>query len=172
MITRYVFAAKTNPLSDIGVDFAAINRKEKRLEPKSSAPPATSTIVMGKAMGSGSGVGRSAASSFTAAPPNSMMTSGMGAMGGGGGMGMGGGPGMGIGNGVGIGMGGYGGYMQNQQSMDMNMGMNNGVNPRMGMNMGMSQPQGPGMPGSSYNPLMGMGVYSSRNQQPYGGGYR
>lgn len=148
-------AAKTNPLADIGVDFDAINRREKRLEPKGAAPPVTSTIVMGKAMGSGSGLGRSAAGSIVALP-NPMMRAGIG-------MGMGGGGGS---MGMGMGMGGYGGNM-NKPPMGMNMGMN------MGMGQGVHiQPPGQGMPGGGYNP-MGMGSYDSQNhQQQYRGGYR
>ena len=156
-------------MADIGVDFDAINQKEKRLEPKISAPPVASTIVMGKAMVPGSGIGRSGAGGF-APPPNSMMGSVMGMdMAGGGGMGMRGGGGMGMPGGVGMGMGGpgmamggYGGNM-NQPPMGMNMGTGQGA---------FMQPPGPGMPGGGYNPMTGMGGYGHQNQQPYGGGYR
>ncbi|KAE8734075.1 Clathrin interactor EPSIN 3 [Hibiscus syriacus] len=149
LVNLNISGPKTNPLADIGVDFDALNRKEKRME-KPAPNAVTSTITMGKAMGSGSGIGRSGANTFR--PPANPMA---------GGMGMG---------------GGYGGM--NQQPMGMGMGMNNmGMNPGMGMNnMGMNpgmgqrpymQPQA-GMPGG-YNPMMGSGGYS---QQPYGGGYR
>ncbi|XP_038991826.1 clathrin interactor EPSIN 2-like isoform X5 [Hibiscus syriacus] len=158
LVNLNISGPKTNPLADIGVDFDALNRKEKRME-KPAPNAVTSTITMGKAMGSGSGIGRSGASTLRP-PANSMAGSGMGSMG------MGGGPSGGMGMG-----GGYGGM--NQQPMGMGMGMNNmGMNPGMGMNMGMGQrpymqPQA-GMPGG-YNPMMGSGGYS---QQPYGGGYR
>ncbi|XP_020259741.1 clathrin interactor EPSIN 3-like [Asparagus officinalis] len=182
LVNLDISGPKTNPLDDIGVDFDAINRKEKRLGPKTSAPPVTSTIIMGKAMGSGSGIGRSAATGL-APPSNPLMSSGMGGMGGGGGMGMMGmrgvaGMGMGAGGmgmgasgmgmgGHGMGMGGYGGNM-NQPPMGMNMGM--GMGPGAPM-----QPPGSGMPmpgGGGYNHMMGMGGYGSQNQQTYGGGYR
>ncbi|XWS09300.1 hypothetical protein CRYUN_Cryun40dG0073600 [Craigia yunnanensis] len=166
LVNLNISGSKINPMADIGIDFDAINRKEKRLE-KPAPNAVTSTVTMGKAMGSGSGIGRAGASALRP-QANPMVGSGMG-MGGGpvGSMGMG----MGMGGGPVGGMGGYGGI--NQQPMGMGMGMNNmGMNPGMGMNMGMGQrahmqPQ-PGMPGS-YNPMMGSGGYS---QQPYGGGYR
>ncbi|KAK9029910.1 hypothetical protein V6N11_031352 [Hibiscus sabdariffa] len=190
LVNLNISGPKTNPLADIGVDFDAINRKEKRLE-KPAQTAVTSTITMGKAMGSGSGMGRAGASALRA-PANPMMGSGMGmgtGMGAGpvGGMGMG--TGMGVVGGRGLDMGGYGGM--NQQPMGMNMGMNpgmgmnNGMNPGMGMNVGMNSGMGmnnmgmnsgmgmnlgmqsqSGMPGS-YNPMMGSGGYP---QQPHGGG--
>ncbi|XVF84428.1 hypothetical protein PTKIN_Ptkin17bG0036300 [Pterospermum kingtungense] len=164
LVNLNISGPKINPLADIGVDFDAINRKEKRRE-KPAPNAVTSTVTMGQAMGAGSGIGRAGASTLRA-PANPMVGSGMS-------MGMGGGPA------GAMGMGGYGGM--NQQPMGMGMGMNNmgmgmgmgmnnmGMNPGMGMNMGMGQgahmqPQ-TGMPGS-YNPMMGSGGYS---QQPYGG---
>ncbi|TYI91787.1 hypothetical protein E1A91_D02G018600v1 [Gossypium mustelinum] len=163
LVNLNISGPKTNPLADIGVDFDALNRKEKRME-KPAPNAVTSTVTMGKAMGSGSGIGRSGATTLRP-PANPMMGSSMGSMGMGMGMGMGGGPvgGMGMG-------GGYGGMNQQPMGMGMGMGMNNmGMNPGMGMNIGMGQrPQMQGMPGG-YNPMMGSGGYS---QQPYGGGYR
>ncbi|KAL4273374.1 hypothetical protein GQ457_13G028290 [Hibiscus cannabinus] len=168
LVNLNISGPKTNPLADIGVDFDALNRKEKRME-KPAPNAVTSTVTMGKAMGSGSGIGRSGASVLRP-PANPMVGSGMGSMG----MGMGGAPAGGMGMG-----GGYGGMNQRPMGMGMNnmgmnpgMGMNMGMNPGMGMNMGMGQrpymqPQA-GMPGG-YNPMMGAGGYS---QQPYGGGYR
>ncbi|XWS35258.1 hypothetical protein CRYUN_Cryun21dG0110700 [Craigia yunnanensis] len=153
LVNFNISGSKINPLADIGVDFDAINRKEKRME-KPTPTAVTSTVTMGKAMGSGSGIGRAGASVLRP-PANPMVASGMG-------MGMGMGLSMGMGGGPVGGMG-----------MGMGMGMNNmGMNPGMGMNMGMGrgaymQPQ-TGMPGS-FNPMMGSGGYS---QQPYGGGYR
>ncbi|GER41649.1 ENTH/VHS family protein [Striga asiatica] len=70
------FLAKTNPLADIGVDFDAINRKEKRME-KPTAAAVTSTVTMGKAMGSGSGIGRAGATALRPSA-NPMMGMGMG----------------------------------------------------------------------------------------------
>lgn len=152
-------AAKINPHADIGIDFDSINRKEKRKEEKKVSATPISTTTMGKAMGSGSGIGRAGANTLIR-PPNPTM--GMGMMGGVGmGMGMMGGGGMGmgmVGNG-GMGMGGYGG------SINQPMGMGMPPRPPMGTPMG-----GTGMPGVGYNPMMGMGNYGS--QQPYGGGYR
>uniref|UniRef100_A0A453PZ58 ENTH domain-containing protein n=1 Tax=Aegilops tauschii subsp. strangulata TaxID=200361 RepID=A0A453PZ58_AEGTS len=63
-----ISGAKTNPHADIGVDFDSINRKDKRQDKKISQAPVVSTITMGKAMGSGSGIGRAGASAV--APPS------------------------------------------------------------------------------------------------------
>ncbi|KAF3457400.1 hypothetical protein FNV43_RR02057 [Rhamnella rubrinervis] len=155
LVNLNISGPKTNPLSDIGIDFDAINRKERRLE-KPSATPVVSSITMGKAMGSGSGIGRAGASAIRA-PSNPMMGSGMGP-----GMGMG----MGGVSGGGMGMGGYGGGAGINQPMGMGMGMNMG----MGQGMPMQQPSGlPSQPnmGGGYNPMMGTGGYAP--QQPYGG---
>ena len=134
-------------MADIGVDFEALNRKEKRME-KPSTAPAISTINMGKAMGSGSGIGRAGASALRP-PPNAMSGPGMG-------MGMNPNPGMGMGM-----RGGYGGMNQPMGGMGMNMGMaQHGIQ--------MQQPRA-NMPGA-YNPMMGAGGYAP--QQPPYGGYR
>ncbi|XP_039033797.1 clathrin interactor EPSIN 2-like [Hibiscus syriacus] len=189
LVNLNISGPKTNPLADIGVDFDAINRKEKRLE-KPVQTAVTSTITMGKAMGSGSGMGRAGASALRA-PANPMMGSGVGME-----------SGMGAGSVRGMDMGGYGGMNQQPTGMNPGMGMNNmgmnpgigmnnmglypgmgmnnmGMNPGMrmnmmssgmGMNMGMGQithmQSQSGMPGS-YNPMMGSGGYY---QQPHGGG--
>lgn len=71
----FVCAAKTNPMSNIGVDFEALNRKEKRME-KPSATPVTSNVTMGKAMGSGSGIGRAGVGALRP-QPNPMMGASM-----------------------------------------------------------------------------------------------
>ncbi|KAJ7979074.1 Clathrin interactor EPSIN like [Quillaja saponaria] len=163
LVNLNISGSKTNPLADIGIDFEAINRKEKRME-KPSANPVTSTVTMGKAMGSGSGIGRAGAGAIRP-PPNPVMGSGMGM-----GMAMA----MGGGTGTGMGMGGYGGM---NPSMGMGMGGYRGMNPSMGMNMGMGQgaPMQPptGLPPGSNmsgNYMMGSGGYAP--QQPYGGGYQ
>ncbi|CAI9777025.1 unnamed protein product [Fraxinus pennsylvanica] len=158
LVNLNISGPKTNPLADIGVDFDAINRKEKRME-KPTASTVTSNITMGKAMGSGSGIGRAGAGAIRP-PPNTMMGSGMGM-----GMGMG----MTNGPGSGYGMGGYSGVNQ-----PMGMGMNRPGNMSMGMNMGVHMQQQPGFPPGStmprdYNLMMGTGNY---DQQSYGGGYR
>ncbi|KAJ8444810.1 hypothetical protein Cgig2_034045 [Carnegiea gigantea] len=169
-----LFAAKTNPLADIGVDFESLNRKEKRME-KSTAAPTTSNVSMGKAMGSGSGIG-CAGAGVMRPPPNPMMGSGTG-------MSMGAGPS------VGMGMVNYG--SMNQQPMGMGLGRGGSMGMAMGMNVsGMNMGVGQGMPmqptnglvsGSnmgSYNPTMGRGGYTQQQyggghtQQQYGGGYR
>ncbi|XP_060173940.1 clathrin interactor EPSIN 2-like isoform X2 [Lycium barbarum] len=170
LVNLNISGSKTNPLADIGVDFDAINRKEKRME-KPSTAPVISTINMGKAMGSGTGVGRAGAGALRP-PSNPTVGSGMGM-----GMGMGmGGMGMtGGGPAGGPGMGAYGGANQ-PYGMGMNRPMNNmGMGMNMGQGFQMQQqpsgfPPGPGapMPGG-YNPRMGMGPYG---QQPYGGGYQ
>ncbi|XP_010524129.1 PREDICTED: clathrin interactor EPSIN 2-like isoform X2 [Tarenaya hassleriana] len=79
LVNLNISGPKTNPLADIGVDFDAINRKEKRLEKQPTAQ-VTSTITMGKAMGSGSGLGR-AGSTGMRPPPAPVVGSNM-AMGG------------------------------------------------------------------------------------------
>ncbi|CAJ1846420.1 unnamed protein product [Sphenostylis stenocarpa] len=151
LVNLNISGPKTNPLADIGVDFEAINRKEKRME-KPTTAAVTSTINMGKAMGSGSGMGRAGAGALRS-PSNPMMGSGMG---------MGVGMGMGNGPGVGMGMGGYGGM---NPSMGMGMG-------GMGMGQGYQMqpptglPPGSNMPGSYNNSMMGPGSYG---QHPYGG---
>ncbi|KAG7629062.1 ENTH domain [Arabidopsis thaliana x Arabidopsis arenosa] len=187
LVNFNISGPKTNPLADIGVDFEAINRKEKRLEkPTITQQQVTSTINMGKAMGSGTGLGRAGAGAMRP-PTNSMVGSSM--------------P-------TGMNVGGYGGMNQHQPigmnqnhpmgmnqnlSMGMNqnypMGMNQNYPMGMGMNMNMGgygqgypmQPQqGMGMapPGApqgmtgAYNPMMGQGGYNPQQQQPYGGGYR
>ncbi|KAJ0810450.1 putative ENTH domain-containing protein [Helianthus annuus] len=71
LVNLNIAGSKTNPLSDIGVDFEALNRKDKRME-KPSAAAVTSTITMGKAMGSGSGIGRAGAGALRP-QPNPMM---------------------------------------------------------------------------------------------------
>ncbi|KAK9072523.1 hypothetical protein SSX86_008957 [Deinandra increscens subsp. villosa] len=76
LVNLNISGSKTNPLSDIGIDFEAINRKEKRME-KPSKTPVTSNVAMGKAMGSGSGIGRAGAGGLRSAP-NPMAGPGMG----------------------------------------------------------------------------------------------
>uniref|UniRef100_A0A2P2MFV1 Clathrin interactor EPSIN 3 isoform X2 n=1 Tax=Rhizophora mucronata TaxID=61149 RepID=A0A2P2MFV1_RHIMU len=166
LVNLNISGPKINPLSDIGIDFDAINRKEKRME-RPTASAVTSTVTMGKAMGSGSGIGRAGAGALRL-PPNPTMGSGIGM---GNGMGMGMSMGMGGGPGSGMGMGGYGGM---NRPMGMGMGINMGMNMGMGMNVGMGQggqmqPPGSTIPGG-YNPMMGTGGYMP--QQQYGGGYR
>ncbi|XP_021741967.1 clathrin interactor EPSIN 2-like isoform X2 [Chenopodium quinoa] len=118
LVNLNISGPSINPLSDIGIDFESLNRKEKRME-KPSATPATSNVTMGKAMGSGSGMGRAGGGGLRPSP-NPM------------------GPGMGGGPGVGMGMGSYGSM---NQPMGMGgMGMGPGMN--MGMGQGMQQPNG------------------------------
>lgn len=147
IFTFHNFAAKINPHADIGVDFDSINRKDKWKEEKKTSAAPLSTATMGKAMGSGSGIGRAGASALTA-PLNPMVGPGMGF-----GMGMGSGA-MGRGTGFGMGMGGYG-----QPMGTANMGMNQGMPPQPAARA----------PGVGYNPMI-TGNYGS--QQAYGGGYR
>ncbi|KAJ0502731.1 putative ENTH domain-containing protein [Helianthus annuus] len=79
LVNLNIAGSKTNPLSDIGVDFEALNRKDKRME-KPSATAVTSTTTMGKAMGSGSGIGRAGAGALRP-QPNPMMGPSMAAPG-------------------------------------------------------------------------------------------
>lgn len=71
LVNLNIAGSKTNPMSNIGVDFEALNRKEKRME-KPSATPVTSNVTMGKAMGSGSGIGRAGVGALRP-QPNPMM---------------------------------------------------------------------------------------------------
>ncbi|KAK1351594.1 Clathrin interactor EPSIN 2 [Heracleum sosnowskyi] len=159
LVDLNISGSKTNPLADIGVDFDAINRKEKRME-KPSQKPVVSTINMGKAMGSGSGIGRAGASALRGAP-NPMIGTGMSMIRG---------PSAGMGIGIG---GGYGvnqpmGGMVAGMNLSMAGGMNIGMRPGVAMQQQSTGfPQGPTMGG--YNPMMGPGFYG---QQPYNGGYR
>ncbi|XP_038883619.1 clathrin interactor EPSIN 2-like [Benincasa hispida] len=156
LVNLNISGPKTNPMADIGVDFEALNRKEKRME-KPSTAPVVSTINMGKAMGSGSGIGRAGAGALRPTS-NAMSGSGLGMEMG---MGMGMNPNPGMGMGMGMGMRGYGGMNQPMGGMGMNMGMG-----QQGIQM--QQPRA-NMPGV-YNPMMGAGGYAP--QQPPYGSYR
>ncbi|CAH9108862.1 unnamed protein product [Cuscuta europaea] len=157
LVNLNISGSKTNPLADIGVDFDAINRKEKRME-KPTTSTMTSTITMGKAMGSGSGMGRASVGGGLRPSQNPMVGSGMGLGGPGSGMGLvgPGGPGQ-------IGMGNFRGVNQQPMGMGMNMGMAQGMQQSSGF------PPGSNMHGN-YNPMTGTHTYYG--QQPYGGGYR
>ncbi|XP_065868200.1 clathrin interactor EPSIN 3-like [Euphorbia lathyris] len=180
LVNLNISGPKTNPLADIGVDFDAINRREKRMEKQPTVAP-VSTITMGKAMGSGSGVGRAGAGVIR--PSNPMMNSGMGMsagmnMGGGpgSGMGMGGGPGsgMGMGGGPGSGMGmgggpgsgmGMGGGPRSGMGMGGGPGSGFGMGGVAGSGMGMGGGPGSGMGmGGGPGTGMGMGGYGGMNQ--------
>ncbi|XP_044499807.1 clathrin interactor EPSIN 2-like [Mangifera indica] len=161
LIDLNISGSKTNPTADIGIDFDAINRKEKRMEKKPPQTQVTSNVTMGKAMGSGSGLGRTGASAIRP-PSNPMLGSGMGmGMGPGMGMGMGMGGqsmGMGMGGGQGIGMGMGGGHF----GMGMGMGMSRGQG--MGMGMGGGSGMGIGSYGGMNQPMgMGMGMNNGMN---------
>ncbi|CAM8911673.1 unnamed protein product [Rhodiola kirilowii] len=148
LVNLNISGSKTNPLADIGVDFDALNRKEKRMEKPSAATP-ISTVTMGKAMGSGTGIGRVGAGSIR--PPASPML----------------GSGMGVPN--------YGGM--NQQAMGVNRAPGIGMNIGQGSQMqqptgGVYGPQQPTMGGVGYGPqrpMMGVGYGSQRPMM--GGGY-
>ncbi|KAL8122448.1 clathrin interactor EPSIN 2-like isoform X1 [Apium graveolens] len=159
LVNLNISGPKANPLDDIGVDFDAINRKEKRME-KPSQTPVMSTVTMGKAMGSGSGIGRAGASALRGGP--NPVASGMN-------IGMGGvsGPGMGLGGarGAGLGMGmvsvpgggiGMGGGPNAGMGMGMPMGGGYGVNQSMGGGYGGNQPMGGGY--GVNQPIGGMGI--------------
>ncbi|XP_006364669.1 clathrin interactor EPSIN 2 [Solanum tuberosum] len=147
LVNLNISGSKTNPLADIGVDFDAINRKEKRME-KPSITPVTSTVTMGKAMGSGSGIGRAGAGALR---PLSNPMAGVG-------MGMGvGAPGVyGVSQPMGMGM-----------ARPMPMGMS--MNMNMGQGVQMQQSTGGSIMPGGYNPMMGTGNYG---QQSFGGGYQ
>ncbi|KRH36336.1 hypothetical protein GLYMA_10G296900v4 [Glycine max] len=111
LVNLNISGPKINPLADIGVDFDAINRREKRME-KPTTTTVTSTVTMGKAMGSGSGMGRAGVGALRP-PPNPMM-----------------GPGVGMAH---MGMGGYGG-------MNVPMGMVQMQPPPFGFPPGSNMP--------------------------------
>ncbi|BAT93522.1 hypothetical protein LR48_Vigan02g275400 [Vigna angularis] len=80
LVNLNISGPKTNPLANIGVDFDAINRKEKRMEKPTTS--VTSTVTMGKAMGSGSGMGRIGSGALRPPTSNPLMGMGMGSYGG------------------------------------------------------------------------------------------
>ncbi|KAM7256618.1 hypothetical protein ACFE04_012359 [Oxalis oulophora] len=83
LVNLNISGSKINPMSDIGIDFEAINRKEKRMEKQPAGPPPASTTVMGKAMGSGSGLGRAGAGAIRGSlNPMTGIRPGMGMQGG------------------------------------------------------------------------------------------
>ncbi|CAM9003287.1 unnamed protein product [Rhodiola kirilowii] len=162
LVNLSISGSKTNPLADIGIDFDAINRKEKRME-KPAATPAVSTVTMGRAMGSGSGIGRAGATALR--PSGSpMMNSGIN-------MGIGAGPGLGRGSG----MPGYGGM--NQQPMGGFAGMSQ-QQPVGGTGVMNQQPMG-GLGGMNQQQIGGyggmnqhqMGGFGGMNQQSMGMGF-
>ncbi|KAL5990609.1 hypothetical protein ACLOJK_011512 [Asimina triloba] len=157
LVDLNISGPKTNPLSDIGIDFDSMHRKERR-EEKSAPAPAASTITMGKAMGTGSGFGRAGA--IVLRPHSNHMTgSGMG-------MGMNMGMGGGSGTGMNTGMGGATG-------MGMNMGMGRGAGMGMSMGMGGAAPMGMGMNmgmGGAAPMGMGMGMGMGGGGAGMGGG--
>ncbi|KAL8171434.1 hypothetical protein V2J09_023238 [Rumex salicifolius] len=176
LVDLNISGPKVNPNADIGVDFVSLNRKDKRME-KPTAAPVASTINMGKAMGSGSGMGRSGPGMIKS-QSSPIIGSGMGmGMGGAPGMGMGMGMGSAPGMGMGMGMGGapgagmaMGGYGMMNQRPNMGMGMGMGMGGNMGMGTGQGAPMMNQHPGSNmsggYNPMMARGGYPP--QQPYG----
>ncbi|XP_073046633.1 clathrin interactor EPSIN 3-like isoform X3 [Primulina eburnea] len=147
LVNLNISGSKTNPLADIGVDFDALNRKDKRMEKPMTASVA-STTTMGKAMGSG--MGRAGAGAGAPRPSPNLVASGVN---------------MNMSGGVrGAGMGIAGSYQVSQPMMrEMNVGMAQGIP----MQQQAGFPSASTMPGS-YNPVMGTGNYS---QRPYGGGY-
>ncbi|CAN8254226.1 unnamed protein product [Cochlearia groenlandica] len=170
LVNFNISGPKTNPLSDIGVDFEAINRKEKRLEKPTTTQhqqqQVTSTINMGKAMGSGTGLGRAGAGAMRP-QTNTMVGSTM--------------P-MGVNQNHQMGMG-MGMHQNHQMGMGMNMnqnhpmgmGMNQNQNHPMGMGMNMNQNHPMGM-GMNQNHQMGMGMGMHQNHpmgmgMNMGGGY-
>uniref|UniRef100_A0A7N0UQS1 ENTH domain-containing protein n=1 Tax=Kalanchoe fedtschenkoi TaxID=63787 RepID=A0A7N0UQS1_KALFE len=157
IVNLNISGSKTNPLADIGIDFDAINRKEKRME-KPAATPVVSTVTMGKAMGSGSGIGRAGAGVMR--PSASPM------------MGIGAGPVIGPGSSMagyggmnGSQMGGFGSMMNQQQPMGGLGGMSQQQS--MGGFGGMSQQQHMGGLGGMNRQQMGS--YGGINQQQVGG---
>nr|GME15062.1 clathrin interactor EPSIN 2-like [Ipomoea batatas] len=161
LVNLNISGPKTNPLADIGVDFDAMNRKEKRME-KPTNTTVTSTVIMGQAMGSGSGIGRAGAGALR--PQQTQMVSpGVG-------MGMNAHPGP---RAAGVSMAAYRGLNQPMgMGMGMGMGMSRPMNMGIGQGMQMQQqpagfPPGPNIAGGGYYPVHGAGNYG---QLPFGGG--
>ncbi|KAG6663948.1 hypothetical protein CIPAW_02G057100 [Carya illinoinensis] len=109
LVNLNISGPKINPMADIGVDFDALNRKEKRME-KPATTPVMSTVNMGKAMGSGSGMGRAGMNQP---------------------MGMGMQMGMNLGMGMNMGMG-EGVQMQPPTGLPPGSNISGGYNPMMG----------------------------------------
>ncbi|KAK8960856.1 Clathrin interactor EPSIN 2 [Platanthera guangdongensis] len=191
LVNLNISGAKTNPLSDIGVDFDSINRLERRKEKSSvNSMSSAAAMTMGKAMGSGSGIGRGAAINQAMRPTMGMGMGvagpGFGGPGGVAGPGFGGPGGMGMGmrgsgpgpGGMGLGMGGGGPGYGGPGGMGMGIGSYGGsMNPGIGMGMGMAgrplpemQSPATAFPGGAYNNPTGTGGYGPH--QPYGGAYR
>ncbi|KAL9316901.1 hypothetical protein ACSQ67_013418 [Phaseolus vulgaris] len=127
LVNLNISGPKINPLANIGVDFDAINRKEKRME-KPTTTSVTSTVTMGKAMGSGSGMGRVGSGAFRPPPTSNPV--------------------------MGMGMGSYGGM---NAPVGMGMGMNmRGMGQMQPPPAPTGLPPGYNMPGN-YNSMMGTG---------------
>ncbi|CAJ1977807.1 unnamed protein product [Sphenostylis stenocarpa] len=142
LVNLNISGPKINPLADIGVDFDAINRKEKRME-KPTTTSVTSTVTMGKAMGSGSGMGRVGVGALRPPPSNPMM-------------------------GMGMGMRGYGG-MNPPMGMGMNMG---GMGQMQPPTAPAGLPPGSNMLGNYNSMMETGGGYPPQYPYGRGGGYR
>ncbi|KAI0510231.1 hypothetical protein KFK09_010832 [Dendrobium nobile] len=132
LVNLNISGSKINPLADIGVDFDSINRLERRKEKeKGSANPLASTVTMGKAMGSGSGIGRAGAINPTTRPS------------------------------MGMGIGGYGGAMNQPMGMNMGMGMGQGTSMRPQPEMQSPSPGFPGSGYNSMMGMGGYGSHQT-----------
>ncbi|VFQ92315.1 unnamed protein product [Cuscuta campestris] len=141
LVNLNISGPKTNPLADIGVDFDAMNRKEKRMaSPSNSTAP---SITMGKAMGCGSGIGRAGAGALR--PLQTQMVSAHPAA-------------------AGIPMGGYRGPI----NQTMGIGMMRPLLPQQQIQQPNSGfPPGTNVTAGQY-PLPGTTYFG---HQPFGGGY-
>uniref|UniRef100_A0A0D6QWN1 ENTH domain-containing protein n=1 Tax=Araucaria cunninghamii TaxID=56994 RepID=A0A0D6QWN1_ARACU len=155
LIDLNISAPKSTSLAEIGIHLDSITSSERKEEEK-KAPP----FSRGKAMGSGSGLGRAGASTM-AAPVSPMMGPyGMGAYGANMGMGA-------YGTGTGAGVGGGMGAM-----MGLGTGITPGtVAPGVGMGPAVSMPSNTGA-GFATNFTMGAGQGGLSSQQKYFGGFR
>lgn len=139
LVDLNIAGPKSNPLADIGIDFDLL-RTERIKEERATAK--SSTVNMGKAMGSGSGLGLAGAGAI-APPAVPIMMSNVGMT-----------PAMGMTQPMGMGM---------RPPMGPGMGM---MNPMMQMSLNPGMPSG--AMGMGMNPSMGMGM-GMGNQQQYGG---
>ncbi|CAH9122345.1 unnamed protein product [Cuscuta epithymum] len=142
LVNLNISGPKTNPLADIGMDFEAMNRKEKLKVNHTNTTGTPSVITMGKAMGCGSGMGRAGAGSLR--PPQTIQM-------------------VGAHTGAGISMARSYRGMNNQT---MGIGMSRPMQLQQIQQPTTGFPPGPNVAGGGYYPLPG-----ARNYGQFGGGY-
>ncbi|CAH9101264.1 unnamed protein product [Cuscuta europaea] len=142
LVNLNISGPKTNPLVDIGVDFEAMNRKEKLKVNHTNTTRTPSVITMGKAMGCGSGMGRAGVGSLR--PPQTIQM-------------------VGAHTGAGISMARGNGGLNNQT---MGIRMSRPLQLQQIQQPTTGFPPGPNVAGRGYYPLPG-----ARNYGQFDGGY-